>query len=281
VDHLTEILAENSYTHVGFAMTPARPPFDFRWCVLLVDRRFELRPVPAAGDPGAPVPLQFRLEGDYSRAQVAITSPRGATHTVEAGLGGQWVVASVPLADEVGRQWVELIGYGSSGPHVVSLFPIEVGRRAPRTWVGFPRPDESWIGSVDEAESFAADLVHQDRERHGLPKLEIDPALTRIARSHSLEMSSAGYFAHVSPVTGSVVDRLDAAGYSATFVAENIAMGSLLTEAEESLLRSPGHRAAILSPEATHFGAGVASRRDEDFGTVHYLTQIFVRRPTP
>ena len=86
---------------------------------------------------------------------------------------------------------------------------------------------------------------------------------------------------HLPPSTGSVVDRLDAAGYSATFVAENIAMGSSLTEAEESLLRSPGHRAAVLSPEATHFGVGVASRRDQGFGTVHYLTQIFVRRPRP
>jgi uncharacterized protein YkwD len=69
------------------------------------------------------------------------------------------------------------------------------------------------------------------------------------------------------------------AAWAASFAAENIAMGPLLTEAEESLLRSPGHRAAILSPEATHFGVGVASRNEQGFGRVHYVTQIFLRRP--
>jgi uncharacterized protein YkwD len=75
-----------------------------------------------------------------------------------------------------------------------------------------------------------------------------------------------------------VADRLERAGYPATFAAENIAMGPTLSEAQESLMRSPGHRAAVLAPEATHFGIGVATRRDPRLGTVHHLTQIFVRR---
>jgi len=225
------------------------------------------------------LPLLFRLNGDLDRAAVAYTTPRGTTEVVEAGLGGDWVVAGVPLADEVGRQWIELIGYGPSGPQIVSLFPVEVGRPRPRSWVGFPRTDETWIASIDQAESFAAMLVNRDRDRYGLRELVVDSTLGQIARDHSLEMSAGDYFAHVSPKTGSVVDRLEAAGYAASYVAENIAMGPLLTEAEESLLRSPGHRAAILSPEATHLGVGVASRNEAGFGRVHYVTQIFVRRP--
>jgi hypothetical protein len=277
LDHLSELLSGASYTHVGVAKTTAPPPYTARWCVLLVDRRFEMRPTPSFGEPGELMPLLFRLEGEFKRAAVAFTTPRGTTELIDAGLGGDWVVAGVPLADEVGRQWIELIGYGPSGPQIVSLFPVEVGRDPPRTWVGFPRPDESWIASIDQAESLGARLVNRDREGHGLRGLMVDPTLTRIAREHSLEMSADDYFAHISPLTGSVVDRLDAAGYAATFVAENIAMGPLLAEAQESLLRSPGHRAAILSPEATHFGVGVASRKLEGFGRVHYMTQIFVR----
>jgi uncharacterized protein YkwD len=90
-------------------------------------------------------------------------------------------------------------------------------------------------------------------------------------------MASSDYFAHVSPSTGSIVDRLFAHGYLASFAAENIAIGSKITEAQESLMKSPGHRASILRSDATHFGVGVAFRREE-FGTVHLLTQIFVTR---
>jgi uncharacterized protein YkwD len=44
-------------------------------------------------------------------------------------------------------------------------------------------------------------------------------------------------------------------------------------------MRSPGHRAAILTTDATHFGVGVASTTSEEFGTMYLLTQVFVTRP--
>ena len=124
-------------------------------------------------------------------------------------------------------------------------------------------------------------LVADDRSRFGLAALSWDPELAAIARAHSAEMAEQGYFAHVSPRTGSVADRLRHAGYPASFAAENIAMAPTLGEAQESLMRSPGHRAAVLSPEATHFGIGVVTRRDPRLGAVHHLTQLFVRRETP
>jgi len=43
-------------------------------------------------------------------------------------------------------------------------------------------------------------------------------------------------------------------------------------------MRSPGHRAAVLLPDATDFGIGVESRQDPRRGRVHHVTQIFVRR---
>ena len=278
LDQLDTLLLRDSYSHVGAAASPAPPPYHTRWFILLVDRWMTMLPAPTSGDPGADLPLQFRLDDRFAGATVAVTSPRGSVSTTAVGVSGGWAVAGVTLAEEPGTQWVELIGHGPSGPEVLALFPIEVGRTPPTHWLGHPAADESWVDTTDEAESLAARLVDDDRARFSLSRLTWDPELAAIARAHSAEMADEGYFAHVSPQTGSVVDRLQRAGYPATFAAENIAMGPTLTEAQESLMRSPGHRAAVLAPEATHFGIGVASRRDPRRGTVHHLTQIFVHR---
>jgi hypothetical protein len=282
LDQLEKLLQRDRFSHVGAAASPAPPPYHTRWFILLVDRRMSMVPVPTSGDPGADLPLQFRLDDRFTAATLAVTSPRGSVATTAVGVGGGWAVAGVALAEEPGTQWVELIGLGPAGPEVLALFPIAVGRTPPVHWVGRQPADESWVDTTDEAESLAARLIEDDRARFGLSRLTWDPELAAVARAHSAEMADEGYFAHVSPRTGSVADRLEHAGYPATFAAENIAMGPTLTEAQEGLMRSPGHRAAVLAPEATHFGVGVASRRDPRRGTVHHLTQIFVRRaPLP
>ena len=74
------------------------------------------------------------------------------------------------------------------------------------------------------------------------------------------------------------MDRLERSGYPTSLAMENIAMAPTLAEAQESLMRSPGHRAAILSPEATHFGVGVATRTAPGHGTVRHITQVYAQR---
>jgi len=280
LDRLAPVLQGGGFTHLGAASSPARSPYSTRWFVLLVGRRMSMLPVATSAAPAAQLPLQFRLDGPYPRATVAVTTPRGLVQTIAVGVSSGWAVAGVSLAEEVGTQWIELIGHGPSGPEVLALFPVEVGREPTRHWVGRPAGDESWVDTTDEAESLAARLVADDRSRFGLAALSWDPELAAVARAHSAEMAEQGYFAHVSPNTGNVADRLRHAGYPASFAAENIAMAPTLGEAQESLMRSPGHRTAVLSPEATHFGIGVVTRRDPRLGTVHHLTQLFVRRET-
>lgn len=276
---LAGVVADGSYTHIGIAGSAAPPPYARRWFVLLVERRVAMKPIPTSASPGTSLALQFRLDDGFDRATVAVTTPRGSTDIFDAGTSGGWVVKGVSLADEIGRQWIELIGHGANGPRVLALFPVEVGREPPRQWVGPPTSDESWVDTTEEAETLAASLVRQDRSRFDLPDIQWDPLLVEIARAHSLEMADRGYFAHISPTTGSIADRIRNAGYPARFAAENIAIAPTITEAQESLMRSPGHRAAVLSTEASHFGVGVVTRNEPNRGRVHYLTQIYARRP--
>jgi hypothetical protein len=277
LDHLAELADSEEFTHLGVARGAAEAPYRVRWLLLLTRRQYSLRPVPTSVEGGTALPLQFQIDPRFDRVTVAVTTPQGEIQNINAGLSKGRAVASVPLGRAPGRQWVEIIGHGPRGPEVLALFPIAIGRPPPAIWVGRIRAGESWIDTVEDAEGFASDLIRQDRERFDLSELERDPRLDAIARLHSLDMASSDYFAHVSPSTGSIVDRLFAHGYLASFAAENIAIGSKITEAQESLMKSPGHRASILRSDATHFGVGVAFRREE-FGTVHLLTQIFVTR---
>src|SRR5262249_36781579 len=86
---------------------------------------------------------------------------------------------------------------------------------------------------------------------------------------------------HVSPTTGNPSDRMKRAGILAPVVLENVARAYSPEEIERGLMDSPGHRANILSTEATHVGVGVQLGREGDGRREMLATQLFMRRVTP
>ncbi|MDI3339512.1 MAG: CvpA family protein [Sphaerobacter sp.] len=108
-------------------------------------------------------------------------------------------------------------------------------------------------------EAAMLELLNQERREHGLAPLRADAALQAVARDHAREMFTLGYFAHVSPVSGTPADRLQAAGIRYTVAGENLAYAPTVAIAHRGLMQSPGHRANILSPEFTRVGIGVIS----------------------
>jgi len=275
-DGIQENLALTGFTHLGVVKTPAAAPYRWRWVMLQATRAVSMQPVPTTGQPGSTVPLMLKIDKRYRAAKLVVTSPRGGVEELKVGLSSGWAVVGIPLANDIGRQWVELMAEKGSGPEVLALFPIEIGRESSHLWVGTARLDESWIETSQQAEQLALKLLHRDRDRFGLPRLELDPRLSEIARKHSADMARGNYFAHVSPTTGSILDRLIAADYPVRFAAENLARSSFLEDAQEGLMRSPGHRAALLNRDTTRCGVGVVISDDESLGRQFYLTQIFV-----
>lgn len=279
-DSVDDVISAAPATHVGVAGR-TMPSGAHRWVVLLVDRRFRMVPLPARVEPGSELPVQFTLDDPFAAAELVLTLPRGDVVELSVGFGRGQAVASLPVSGERGRQWVELIGRERSGPRVLALFPLAVGVDPPARWAGWRLPDESWVDTSQEAEQIAATMILDDRQRFGLPDLRRDGRLDEIARAHSREMAENDFFAHISPITGSVVDRLRGAGYRATYASENIARSRTVAEAHHGLMRSPGHRAAILSPYATRFGVGAVIEEDSYGESTKVLTQIFVRPAAP
>jgi len=125
---------------------------------------------------------------------------------------------------------------------------------------------------VDALERQMWRRVNADRDRAGKPPLRYDARLSDVARAHSLDMREHGFFAHVSPQTGDLEARLDAAGYLALDMRENLALAPTVDRAEDNLLESPGHHANIMADGVTHLGIGIVRSPRGLFAT-----QIFAR----
>ena len=100
-------------------------------------------------------------------------------------------------------------------------------------------------------------LVNDERKKENLPPLKSDPELTIVARAHSKDMFTRGYFAHITPDGKSPFDRMRLAGVRYLSAGENLALGQTLTICHNGLMNSPGHRANILDRSYGRVGIGI------------------------
>ncbi len=91
----------------------------------------------------------------------------------------------------------------------------------------------------------------------GVDPLAWSDGLADVGRSHAFEMYTDGYFAHTSPVSGQVGDRLQDAGIRFRLAGENLALAATPGLVHEGLMDSQGHRENIVRPEFTRVGIGV------------------------
>ncbi|MEM1390727.1 MAG: CAP domain-containing protein [Pseudomonadota bacterium] len=154
----------------------------------------------------------------------------------------------------------------------------------------------------EEREDAFVRLINEERLRVGLKPLQVRQMMRPAARYHSLDMGVNGFFAHISP-QGSTPDfRLFS--FDRTLIAlasfENVAkmemqwscrnsidpdlpcrsttpppsqFEGVVQKLHTSLMKSPGHRANILSVKATHVSVGVAMS-----SSGIYVTQVFATK---
>lgn len=127
--------------------------------------------------------------------------------------------------------------------------------------------------SPQELEIF--DLTNKVRKEHNLPALQLNPALSKIARAHAENMARQGKMEH--DLDGKTpFDRIKAAGYKYAVAGENIAVaekGAKLGKIVTLWMDSKGHRENILSPDFTEIGIGIVRAKNGD----SYVTQDFAK----
>jgi len=134
-------------------------------------------------------------------------------------------------------------------------------------------------------------LINLEREKRGLKALAYDEKLASVARAHSKDMQSRGYFSHDTPEGFDPIDRANKAGYVCRYqignliymgIAENIHMEktssitfwespeSIAKSAVEGWMNSIGHKQNILTGHYRSEGIGVSIS-----GFSIYVTQNF------
>lgn len=135
-----------------------------------------------------------------------------------------------------------------------------------------PTPTPTPVNGLSADENLSIAKVNAERTARGLPALQVNMELVRLARLKAKDMAENGYFDHISPTYGSPFEMLQAAGISYKFAGENIARVSSVTVAHNAFMDSPGHKANILSAGYSQIGVGVYKS-----GVKVYVSQLFIK----
>lgn len=121
-------------------------------------------------------------------------------------------------------------------------------------------------------------LLNADRRIHHLKALTMQSDLRVVARNHSFHMAEEDFFSHTDKANRSPGDRIKGAGITDVVFGENLAkmrgFEHVTEQAEDALMKSPGHRANILNGDFNCVGVGVIQAKDQTY----YFTQNFARR---
>ena len=240
---------------------------------------------------GAP---PFRLVERLTAAAQAHADELARRRDVDLELGSeQRMRARLERVGYVSHAWVESIASSSGGVgHVVEdwrrqsrdVYAKVMGREFRDLGVGVSQgrgvPLYTLLFAVPEEEFFAhgtaalADLgavraamlsrVNAERRAAGLAPLAGNALLDRSAQRHAEDMLRRSYFSHKALGGSTVLERVQATGYPARTVGENIAEGQFsVDQVMAGWMDSPGHRRNILDKNFRELGVGLARGASE------------------
>lgn len=123
-------------------------------------------------------------------------------------------------------------------------------------------------------ETLLLGLVNQERERAGLPKLELNQQLSDAARNHTMLMVEHGQLSHQFPGEPALIDRVGGTGLKFDSSGENVAYAPTVEDAHQDLMRSPPHRANILNPIYNIAGISLMERRGQVYVTEDFAHSL-------
>ncbi|HLK88412.1 MAG TPA: CAP domain-containing protein [Polyangia bacterium] len=219
--------------------------------------------------------IAARIAAAYREPELVITWPDGSVHQVAPTVRGRELAGELRCGAD-GRYQVEVGAVGAVGPTVLANFPVYCGVAPPRSFRG-PAAMRQGPADAAAAEREIVTLVNHDRARAGLPVLDVDPRLTAVARDHCQDMIAHDFVGHVSPRTGTSMDRVHRAGLKPELVLENVGRFYSAAQAESGFLGSPGHRGNLLDPRPRHIGVGVVYGPEVTGTRPMFVTQILTR----
>lgn len=156
-----------------------------------------------------------------------------------------------------------------------------------------PPPPPAATPNIPLLKAAVVSLVNAERAKRSLPLLATNVFLELSAGRYASAMAEQGFFGHRSPAGETLRERISRSGYYTAFftapctcartfhLAENLARGQKTpTEVMDAWMKSPAHRAAILSPDYHDIGVGLnAGVWVEHFGGLQKPSQTLSPPP--
>ncbi|MBL7741358.1 MAG: CvpA family protein [Chitinophagaceae bacterium] len=177
------------------------------------------------------MPVKNRITNEARNSRIAMTLSSKA----------QWANKKLaPVFDEAARQTMSQLNVSPEAHETVNLhFTYENPAIRPGL------------------EARMLEMINEERAKEGLKPLKADREMTLVARVHSKDMFSRGYFSHDNPDGKDPFDRMRAARVKFKTAGENLALAQTLELAHTNLMNSPGHRANIMNPDFGRAGIGI------------------------
>jgi len=275
---LAGLLRDGPITRFGVGIVQRRPGATAAVVFALQGSSISTTPVPRAIPARGQVAVDAVIDARFHDPEVIVTREDGSTRELQVDDRPGGFAVQLSCGDQTGRQQVEIAASDRTGVTVLANFPVWCGAAPPRS-IAFAPADDPPVEQPEQAERDLLARVNRDRAAARLPPLRWSAAAAAVARSHSEEMRTTRVVSHISPTTGTVVDRVRAAHIPTRIVLENIARGFGLREAHHALMNSPGHRANLMSVEVTHVGIGVVLGAPVSGRREIYITEILLREP--
>lgn len=133
------------------------------------------------------------------------------------------------------------------------------GNHDPHAMQLMPAGQATCLTTTPSQNGHGAAVTSAARRSAGLPAVQPNATLARVAAQHACDMAQRGRMTHIGSRTSGPGPRVKAAGYATRVTAENIAAGPF---SQERVLAewnaSSGHRANILIPQIRDYGIGQA-----------------------
>jgi len=121
-------------------------------------------------------------------------------------------------------------------------------------------------------------LTNYERVQEGLAPLSFNSRLATAAQKKGQHMFEHNYWAHFGPDGASPWDFIRGEGYNYTYAGENLAKGFTTSyDAVKAWMKSPTHRANILSPNYTEVGFSISEGRLQNEDTVLIVQEFGAR----
>jgi uncharacterized protein YkwD len=223
------------------------------------------------------VTIAGRLRAGFHDPGLVATAPDGTIRELAVRAAGARGRFEGTLACDAGagRYQLAVTADDVGGSGVLAIFPLYCGVPTPRQ---APVPAGLVLAqtTAQEAEARLLALLNRDRAAAGLPPLALDTRLAEAARAHSRDMADHDFVAHISPTTGSAVERVGRVGLAPDLLLVNVGRAYSAEDAESGFMASPGHRGNILDRRARFIGIGVAVGRELAGSVPLFVTQLMM-----